>query len=325
MLFEQAVLFLEPYRNLIAETCVDMSKRSVAILAAIVAWALCAGRVPSASGSRILAVEAFAAKSHWNVMSAVLRALTDGGHTVTVFTMFPEGDRENYTEVNTSGPQPVKLGLNVTDVLRLFEGPTNTAMPLLMDLNRRYCDLLLRDQRFVDVLERGLRADYDAVVLETFAVSHCGTYPAAGSGLPVIFVDPLPIAEFAMARHAFGDVPNPAVVSSMMSRHAVPKSFGQRFANTFTSLYNAVSIARLNFLYETFNPKPYDMVAPVQPSIAFVNSHFISDAARPIPSNVVNVGGIHLKPAKKIPQVSVVLSPGTRAVSEEGSRGSGPP
>lgn len=46
-------------------------------------------------------------------MSLVLRSLTDAGHTVTVFTTFPDCDRANYTEVDTSHDFPMKLELDV--------------------------------------------------------------------------------------------------------------------------------------------------------------------------------------------------------------------
>lgn len=47
--------------------------------------------------ANILAVETIPGKSHWNVMRSVLRALTERGHTVTVFTPFVDGDRDGYT------------------------------------------------------------------------------------------------------------------------------------------------------------------------------------------------------------------------------------
>lgn len=51
---------------------------------------------------RILAVETIGGKSHWNFMSAVLGSLADNGHNVNVFTLFLDGNRANYTEVNIS-------------------------------------------------------------------------------------------------------------------------------------------------------------------------------------------------------------------------------
>jgi len=41
---------------------------------------------------------------------------------------------------------------------------------------------------------------------------------------------------------------------------------------------------------------------PVPPSLVFINSHFVSDKSNPIPSNIVRIGGIHLKPEKELPK-----------------------
>lgn len=46
----------------------------------------------------------------------------------------------------------------------------------------------------------------------------------------------------------------------------------------------------------------YDLYEPIPPSLIFVNRHFIIEPASPIPSNVVEIGGIHLKAPKKLPK-----------------------
>ncbi|CAI6344988.1 unnamed protein product [Macrosiphum euphorbiae] len=60
----------------------------------------------------ILAVQPNPGRSYWNMMRAVLRALTDRGQAVTVFTPFVDGDRHGYTEVDVSGQMKVRVDLN---------------------------------------------------------------------------------------------------------------------------------------------------------------------------------------------------------------------
>ncbi|CAI6348056.1 unnamed protein product [Macrosiphum euphorbiae] len=79
--------------------------------------------IPVGEAARILEVETTAGKSHWNFMSSVLRSLTDAGNTVTVFTPFPDGDRANYTEVDTSGDYPLKLDMDVMQTIREYGDP----------------------------------------------------------------------------------------------------------------------------------------------------------------------------------------------------------
>jgi len=73
--------------------------------------------------ARILAIETTAGKNHWNFKRSVLSSLTDAGHTVTVFTPLPDGDRANYTEVDTSRDFPMKLDMDVTQMIQEFGDP----------------------------------------------------------------------------------------------------------------------------------------------------------------------------------------------------------
>jgi len=51
--------------------------------------------------------------------------------------------------------------------------------------------------------------------------------------------------------------------------------------------------------------RPYDLeTSTVQPSLTFVNTRFISEASRPFPQNV---GDIHLKPPKSIPNLIKII------------------
>lgn len=48
----------------------------------------------------------------------------------------------------------------------------------------------------------------------------------------------------------------------------------------------------------------YDLVKPKRLLLVFMNTHYITDAPRPLPANVIQVGGIHLKSSNSIPNVS---------------------
>lgn len=267
--------------------------------------------VSPVDNARILAIESFAGKSHWNFMSAVLRALTDdGGHSVTVFTPFPDGDRDNYTELDTSGILPVKVGIDLI-VLRRIIGDAYALVAMTMAITKTNCAGIYSDRRLTDLMAQGLHGRFDAIVIES-SLPVCVTYVAAGTGLPVVYTAPMPTPWLA-DRRTFGDVPNPAAVSSILARHAVPRGFAQRFRNALLTLYAEVYVALYDYDAGSGagdSPKPYDAYrVPVPPSMVFVNGHYISDASRPIPANVVNVGGIHLRPPEIIPKVRRGLPP----------------
>lgn len=274
-------------------------------LVTIVLVGLLQWTVPTDS-ARILAVESIAGKSHWNFMRAVLRALTDNGHTVTVFTPFPDGDRANYTEVDLSPVFPIKLDLDVSEIIEKFIDP-RSIVPLCVVISRTLCDAIYDHDRMKDILQNGDQSgdgsnnEFDVILVEPLG-SDCVSYMATKLGLPMIYVIPSPLITH-YERDFLGNIPNPAVVSHLLAGHAVPRTFVQRFTNTILSAYTMFSIKYNAYKLAQADPKPYDFVTPVQPSAVFVNTHFISEISRPTPPNVIQVGGVHLEQPKSIPHV----------------------
>ncbi|CAI6350993.1 unnamed protein product [Macrosiphum euphorbiae] len=275
-----------------------MSHKS--IVSIILLAIFCCSGIQLGNAARILAIETFAGKSHWNFMSAVLRAMTNNGHNVTVFTPFLDGNRENYTEIDMSSMFPMKLGMNIVSKRETYSNQF-TPISFMMELGRLSCEILHNNEQLNDFLANKLQSDFDAVVYEPGIVSGCLSYLGANSNLPVIHTLPIPINTYT-ERITYGEVHNPATVSTMLFHSAVPKTFVQRLTNTLVWLYTSIVVRFQELLIQLFNSKPYDLATINPPSLVFMNTHFISDKPRPTPSNVVNIGGIHLKPPKKIPQ-----------------------
>lgn len=248
-----------------------------------------------ADGVRVLAVETIAGKSHWNFMRAVLRALTDNGHEVVVFTPFADGNRENYTEVDMSAEFPIKLDMDLSEIREKFSNPTSL-LPMIVTVSRTMCDIIYDNKRMKDVLRRdGRAANFDLVIAEPLGLD-CVSYVATKLDLPLIYVVPSPMITHH-ERSFFGHVPNPAAVSHLLAGHAVPRSFTQRFGNAVLSAYAMFVIKCTGW---NVQPRPYDLVPPARPALVFVNTEFTTEAPRPVPPNVVHVGGLHLDQPKTI-------------------------
>lgn len=248
---------------------------------------------------RILAIETVPGKSHWYFMSAVLRALTDGGHDVTVFTPFPDGNRENYTEVDMSADFSLLLDMDLAELKSVFNNPFTT-VSFMINAGRSTCEIIYKNDRLNDILAKDLHTNFDAIITEPL-MSSCLTYVAAKSNLPLIFTVPNPITY--VDRIIFGDHPNPTSVAPLLADHAVPRTFTHRLSNTVLLLYTNILVALEGAFYRIIDPKPYDLYTFVPPSLVFTNNNFISDLSRSIYQNAVSVGGIHLKTAKRIPKV----------------------
>ncbi|XP_060875377.1 UDP-glucosyltransferase 2-like [Metopolophium dirhodum] len=266
----------------------------------MLAFAVWPGPVP-AGCARILAVETVGGRSHWNFMSGIIRALVDNGHTVTAFTPFLDGDRDNYTEVDISRGFPVGLNLDLVGLLNYYRNPFWT-YGAFVEMGRSQCDVIYGSDEMRKLLQdrqQSSAAGFDAVLIESFW-SECMSYAAARLGLPLIYVTPLPLIAF-MEHAITGHVSNPAAVSNLMTVHAVPETFMERLSNVALLVCgSALQRYKELVLKYTEPPKEYDLLDPVPPSLVFVNRHFISDAPSPVPRNVVDVGGIHLKEAKSL-------------------------
>lgn len=256
---------------------------------------------PGAEAARILAVETVAGKSHWNFVGSVLRALTDAGHHVTAFTPIADGDRENYTEVDTSAELPTKLALDLMTMVTLFGDPAKTLW-MGPRIARSYCDIVIGNRRLNEILDGGGGGGYDVILVEPLWTG-CLSYLAARLGLPVVYMVPHPLVTFLEFEH-LGHLPNPAVVSDFMSPHAVPGTFVRRLADAALLAYGTLSLRFARLLIADAETKPYDAYAPVPPSAVFLNSYHVIEAPRFFAPNVVPVGGIHLAASQAVPRVS---------------------
>ncbi|KAL5234811.1 hypothetical protein ACI65C_002221 [Semiaphis heraclei] len=273
-------------------------KGSIA-LASLVLWLSAWTIVPFGETARILAVETVAGKSHWYFMSSVLRSLTEAGHTVTVFTPFPDGDRTNYTEVDTSHNFPLKLDMEVVQTIRELSDPI-MLINTMSGAMRFYCDAVYGNRKLADLMASGIRDRFDLLIIEPLGID-CVSHLAASLGVPVIYSIPSPMITYT-ERLSTGHLSNPASVSNLLANHAVPGTFIQRLTNTGLLTYG-LARSRYDQLVNWFRgTRPYDLAPTVNPSIIFQNSHYITESSRPVTPNVVYVGGIHLKPAKTIPK-----------------------
>lgn len=259
-----------------------------------------ASHIVTSECARILAIETVAAKSTWNFVSAVLGALTDHGHVVTVFTPFPEGNRANYTEVDVSDVYPTRLAMGFGYMTSTFNDQWTT-MSFLMSMLKGNCDGLHRDRRLKRLLAAGLRGNFDAILVD-HSMLDCASRAAVESGLPLIFAVSSS-SYFLRERATLGHFSNPATVSAVMSDHAVPGTFSQRLRSAVSAIYGSAIVAILDLQLSTTEPELYGHHGPVTPSLVFINNHFVSEPASPTPANVIGVGGIHLKPAKALPAV----------------------
>lgn len=253
-----------------------------------------------AGAANILAVQTVPGKSHWNVMRAVLRALSDRGHNLTVFTPFAEGNRDGYTEVDVSEQMVPILSVNATFLIEKY-GLIRKLMPSIINYTRTSCDIIYGHPRMAEILEKSATGQFDLVVTEPMG-SDCVAYVATVLDVPMVYVIPFTAITY-LERSLTGHMSNPAVAGHAMSHQGTLKTFAERFANVALTLYCSTLKWYAELQEWQANPQPYDAVDLVAPSMSFINSHFTIEPPRPLTPDVVQIAGIHLTPPKPIPKV----------------------
>lgn len=251
------------------------------------------------NSERILALLPVAAQSHWNFVKGVLRALTEHGHHVTILTSIPDGNRENYTEIDVSKEIESLVGLAIDDVHTLLTTHTDL-INFLHTYSRNTCKSIYANKALQNIINDP-NSNFNVIVTEIMA-SECVSYLSGKLNIPLIYVTPPPLISY-VEHTIVGHFTNPAYVSHTLTDHSVPRSLFQRFSNTVLLAYTAC-LLRYDSWYESkIDQQPFDLIEPIKPSIVFSNAHYITDAPRPLPPNVIAVGGVHLSRPKKIPEV----------------------
>jgi len=248
--------------------------------------------------ARILAVETVGGKSHWNFMSAILQTLVDNGHNITVFTPFAKENRENYTEVDTSMGSMRILDMELKEMMDKY-GNILTLIHKSTGMSRMLCNVVYENNKMKEILA-STRSDFDIVLIEPL-LSECVSYLAIKLNLPLIYIMPIPTMGI-MERKLTGHVFNPAVVSLNIANFGTPKTFTQKSINFAYLVYCTVVCIFNELILKFTEPQEYDLHAPIPPSLTFVNRHYTIEPASPIASNVIEIGGIHLKAPTKLPK-----------------------
>ncbi|XP_050437966.1 UDP-glucosyltransferase 2-like isoform X2 [Adelges cooleyi] len=248
------------------------------------------------AGLRVLAVHTISGKSHWNFMNGYLHSLTDSGHNVTVFTWFPEGKRQNYTEIVLKGP--MRTNMDLVEFKERLRPPRNL-ISYVVHNNRQFCDITYANSKMGSIMAAGNTDQFDVIVTVSVA-SDCMSHLVHRLDLPVIYLFSSPMPTY-LESSFLGEESNPAYVSNFMLPFGHPKTFQERLLNFFTYKYSTFLLWYTETLAIKSNPRPYDYVEAVKPSLVFVNSHFVVEPTRPVPPNIIEIGGIHLPKPKAIP------------------------
>lgn len=179
---------------------------------------------------------------------------------------------------------------------------------VFFNLNLVLCDLQLQEES-VQELIHSKDLSFDLIIAEAFN-NECFLGFVHKFQAPLIHI--CTFAGFDFMGHWVGN-PNPyAYVPSPILKFRDKMNFWERMINTilgtsFSLLRNHYYLPRQNAImrkhFNDSNDLPSLSELERRTSVLFINQHLSTSYPKPLMPNIIQVGGIHVKPPKKLPQV----------------------
>lgn len=261
----------------------------------------------TAGTSKILAVFSHLGKSHFDAYEPYLEELAARGHQILVISHFPrERPIPNYKDIDLRGTAAINITVDIMSFPDMMKISQISSIFFLSVWASEACEktLELPDvQHLINSDEK-----FDLLIAETFNTD-CFLAFAHKFKIPIIGVSTCTFMPWTPGR--VGNPDNPAYIPTHFVVSSDKMNFFERFINTFWNIFHklqypfvmdapAYRIAQRHF----GESLPALSQLARNTSLIFVNNHFSLNRPRPLVPGVIEVAGIHIKPAKPLPMVS---------------------
>ena len=263
--------------------------------------------ISAIEGSRILVSAPLGTKSHKNMYVPLVRKLVERGHKVTVITNYFTNDfleLDNVYEIVLD-----QLVFDMSDYPNVFDnllssnwnfGMTSMLLHSFIELPRKVTETLYTDPRVKDIMAKD---DFDLVIVSQML--YIASVPLAWHfQAPLIVFSPNSL--FPGMASLLGDEEHTSYVPFTFTQYTDRMNLWQRTLNTcFTKIYQITVEWYEKFTIPSIVRKlglPDSSIQEIaNVTIMFTNSHPSFTYPRSLPPQVIEVGGIHCRPAKPLP------------------------
>lgn len=265
----------------------------------------------TAETSKILVVFSHLGKSHFDAYEPYFEELAARGHQILVISHFPrQRPIPNYKDIDLRGTTAINVTVDVMSFPIMMKMSQISSTFFLSDLSAEACEktLELPDvQRLINSDEK-----FDLLIAEMFNTD-CFLAFAHKFKIPIIGTSTCVFMPWTPGR--VGNPDNPAYIPTHFVVSSDKMNFVERYINTFWNIFHklhysflmdapAYRIAKRHF----GESLPALSELARNTSLIFVNNHFSLNRPRPLVPGVIEVAGIHIKPAKPVPKVSKRLN-----------------
>uniref|UniRef100_A0A2P2I7E1 UDP-glucuronosyltransferase n=2 Tax=Hirondellea gigas TaxID=1518452 RepID=A0A2P2I7E1_9CRUS len=253
---------------------------------------------PSEASYNILMLLPISSRSHRNVFMPLATALAARGHKVTMLSNHEAPDQNpkiKYIRHNLDHFKEEEM-----DMFAVQKNPSK-----IFDIFTTVFPLIARDIYDVPVVKElyNKRSEFDLFIVD--AIFNEGSYPFVyGKNFIVLCPGLLDPSQSAVV----GNLLNPAYVPNMLADYPRPYSFITRVKNIFFSLVLPITWRKsIVTPVEAVLKKRFPNLPPLleierNQSLTLINSHFSLGIPLPLLPSQVEIGGMHLRPAKPLPK-----------------------
>ncbi|XP_050729340.1 UDP-glycosyltransferase UGT5-like isoform X2 [Eriocheir sinensis] len=276
-----------------------MKVMALCILAAALMRGAAGDLTPPERSYKILMLLTSSSKSHKNVFMPFAEALADRGHKVVMLSGFQQSsENQNILEINHG--------------VSAFSEATASMFSLRNDgvgslsLFENYLPTLARELYKVPKVKQlyGKRKDFDLIVVDSLFNEL--VYPFLHE-VPFITVAACGVDPRQSA--ILGNVLNPSYVPNLVETTPFPMSVWQRLKNTAMTIYFAFYWRNWKIVPQIqkeisaqFPDLPPLLEIERNQSLTLLNTHFTITNAVPLLPSQVEVGAMHCRPAKPLPE-----------------------
>lgn len=254
------------------------------------------------TGERILAVFPFIGKSHFFAFEPVLTELARRGHEMTVISSFPRANPiDRYIDISFSDMLGKDIYVNLQEVGFFRSNTTKEIFELIENFEK-----VFKDKRIQDLLNT---TKFDLVMTELFISD---MFVGLAHKLQTPLVEMISSAVLPWSTDRFAIPNNPSYIRTSVDEGAGPMTFYERIINCIEfvlakSFYSYFVTSNDEIVSKKYlgADTPHIKEIMKNTSLLLVNSHFSVNGARPFPPQVVEIGGIQIKPAKPLPHVCI--------------------
>ncbi|XP_019872384.2 UDP-glycosyltransferase UGT5 [Aethina tumida] len=240
-------------------------------------------------------------KSHFIWNYALISGLIAKGHNVTFFDAFAK----QMPESDLYHPVDYKYYTVKGEPDEFPDGNIAVQIPHFMILVDEMCDFLYKSENLDSILLNKDKYKFDLIIIDITILPCAVASLHAFPDIPVVGVTPFLLApEFS---HIFGNNLQPAYIPHFFSHFADDMTFMERVYNFLATYGTEFGYYVYWNKYEEAAKKKYGSEhAPYMKNIDRIslllsNTNPLLHYPQPLPPNIIPVGGLQAKPAKKLP------------------------